>query len=273
MLKGFLDRGEKSDATDRVACVVSTVFKITPYKQFVRPWERMLKRWGASAFHAADFYGGGGEFKRKSRERQKWFEDDAREIPSLIGETITRILAVAFRPDEFTARASAEWKENFGTNTHAIAARLCLVINGWWLRETIPSESFAYIQEAGDPDEGKVKEAVGRLQNDRGYADLIRVNTFTTEKKGLARGLEASDFVAWHWNKHYMDKIRKGESAPRKDFATFINLTEKQGKVQTAFITDRKLDTFFEVLERARNDKLREKQEHINANAKGQTAQ
>jgi hypothetical protein len=269
MLKGFLDRGVKADATDRVACVVATVFKPTSYKQFVRPWERMLKRWRASAFHATDFYNGAGEFKRDTPDRKRWFDEDARSIPSLIGENVTRILCVAFRPDEFIARASAEWKENFGTDTHAIAAQLCLVMNGWWLREKKPSESFAYVQEAGDKAEGKVAEAVRRLRADAEYSALIRVSSFSTVDKGVARGLEASDFVAWHWNKHYMDKLRKGESEPRKDFAAFRQLTEKRGKVQSAFITE---DTFFEVLERARNGKLREKQEQASAKAKGQSA-
>ncbi|HWZ55056.1 MAG TPA: hypothetical protein VNZ63_03240 [Verrucomicrobiae bacterium] len=273
MLKGFMDRGEKFDATDRVACVVATVFKPTLYKQFVRPWERMLKRWGASAFHATDFYNGAEEFKRDTSEKKKWFDEDARQIPILIGENVTRILCVAFRPDEFVARASAEWKGNFGTDTHAIAAQLCLVINGWWLQEKKPSESFAYVQEAGDESEGKVAEAARRMRIDKGYSALIRVRSFNMVDKGVAKGLEASDFVAWHWNKHYMDRLRKGYPEPRKDFAALMNLTERQGKVQSAFITGDKLNTFFEVLERARNDKLKEKREHANAKAKGQTAQ
>jgi hypothetical protein len=269
MFKAFLDRAEKRDQTDRVACVVATIFKPAPYKQFVRPWGRMLKRWGASAFHATDFYAGGGEFKRNTPERQAWFEEDVRKIPILIGGSVARIMTVAFRPDEFIARASKEWKESFGTDTHAIAVQLCLVINGWWLEEKKPSESFAYVQEAGDEDEGKVEEAVRRLRNSREYAQLIRISSFATVEKGIARGLEASDFVGWHWNKHYMDRLRKGEPLPRKDFAAFMKLTEKQGKVKTAFITGEKLEIFFNTLERARNEKLKEKQEH--ANAKDQT--
>jgi len=266
-LKAFIDRAGKSDQTDRVACVAATVFKPTPYKQFVRPWERMLRRWNAAAFHATDFYGGGREFKRNTPERQDWFERDAREIPNLIGKNVTRVMAVAFRPDEFIAKAPKEWKENFGTDTHAIAFQLCLVINGWWLQDRKSSESFAYVQEAGDESEGKIEEAVRRLQGDCEYARLIRVSSFTTVEKGLARGLEASDFVGWHWNKHYMDRVRKGESLPRKDFAAFINLTEKQGKVQTAFITENKLDIFFDTLERARKDKMREQQRSEKAEA------
>jgi hypothetical protein len=269
MLRGFLDRGVKSDATDSIACVVATVFKPTAYKQFVRPWERMLKRWGASAFHATDFYNGAEEFRRDSPKQKKWFEEDVRKITKIIGENVTHVLCVAFRPDEFVAKAPTEWKENFGTDTHAIAAQLCLLINGLWPEKKKPSESFAYVQEAGDPGEGKVADAVMRLRNDRSYSAIVRVSSFNTVDKGVARGLEASDFVAWHWNKYYMDQLRKGESKPRKDYAAFRLLTEKQGKVQSLFITDDKLDDFFKVLEQARSDKLRQRD---NSNAKSQTA-
>src|SRR5947209_19598605 len=106
MLRVYLDRGEKRDKTDCVMCVVATVFKPSPYKQFVRPWERMLRKWEASAFHATDFYSGCEEFKRKDiPKREAWFQEDCRTIPNLVGENIERVLAVAFRPEEFDARA------------------------------------------------------------------------------------------------------------------------------------------------------------------------
>ena len=49
---------------------------------------------------------------------------------------------------------------------------------------------------------------------------VISVSSFTPVNNEIARGLEAADFVAWHWNKHYRDKIRdsKGDES-RKDFA------------------------------------------------------
>src|SRR6266581_879568 len=270
MLKVFLDRAEKRDPTDCVLCVVATVFKPTPYKQFVRPWERLLKRWDASAFHATDFYNGAGEFKRNTTAREGWFKEDCREIPNIIGQTVERVLAVGFRPDEFIARAPREWKDNFGTDTHAIAAQLCLVLNGRWLENKRSTESFAYVQET-DPHDGKVEEAVRRLRHKPEYAKIVRIVSFATVEKGAARGLEASDFVGWHWNKHYMDKVRKGESLPRKDFAAFINLTEKRDKVQTAFVTGDNLSLFFDTLERTISEKLQRKLEH--ANAKGETTQ
>jgi hypothetical protein len=63
--------------------------------------------------------------------------------------------------------------------------------------------------------------------------------------KGTERGLEASDFVAWHWNKHYMEKLKLGDDTPRKDFAAFIKLSEN--KVSNAFVTGERLTEFFRV--------------------------
>lgn len=265
MLKAYLDRAEKTSATDAVMCVACTVFKEIGYKKFTRPWNRMLRRWGATAFHATDFYPGGGEFRRNTPQRKKWFEDDSRAIPSMIGENVARVMCVAFRPKEFAEKASPEWIERFGTDTHAMAAQLCAVFNGLWLEEKSPSESFAYVQESGDESEGKVAEAIRRMREAPDYASVIRIKSFTSAAKGTARGLEAADFVAWHWNKHVIERLSNGLE-PRKDFAAFGRLTEPQGKVQTAFITGEKLETFFNTLEQAVRDNL--KADDANAKAK-----
>ena len=238
-------------------CVACTVFKETPYKQFTRPWNRMLKRWGVEAFHAKDFYCGGGEFKRETEQRKRWFDEDTRTIPNLIGKNVARVLCVAFRPDEFAKRASADWKERFGIDTHAMAVQLCLVMNGWWLRDKHCLQYFAYVRESGDEGEGRVDEAVNRLWHDAEYGPLVRIKSYFTVKKGQARGTEASDFVAWHWNKHAVERLAKGLE-PRKDFLAFARLTELQGKVSSAFITGPKLDEFFNVLERAWRTTLNE---------------
>jgi hypothetical protein len=57
LAEAFLDRGERTNSSNGVMCVVCTVFKEGRYKQFARPWDRMIKRWGASN-------SGGGEFAR-----------------------------------------------------------------------------------------------------------------------------------------------------------------------------------------------------------------
>ena len=64
MMKVYMDRAAREDSDQGVMCVAATVFRPVRYKQFVRQWNRMLRGWGASAFHATDFYPGGGEFAR-----------------------------------------------------------------------------------------------------------------------------------------------------------------------------------------------------------------
>jgi len=87
MLKVFLDKGEKPDLIrndgDKVLSVAAVVFRPNPYKQFVRPWNRMLKAWDASAFHATDFYPGAEEFERKESGRESLFKKDSLRLPSL----------------------------------------------------------------------------------------------------------------------------------------------------------------------------------------------
>ncbi len=150
MLKVYLDRAAKRDPKDEVVCVASVIFKPTAYKQFVGSWNRMLKAWGADAFHAKEFYPGSGVFKRNTPGKQHRYKEDSRRIPELIAKAVSRILIVSFRPAEFMAAASAEWKENFGTNLHSLAVQACLLSNGDWLKEKRRShESFACFVESG----------------------------------------------------------------------------------------------------------------------------
>lgn len=247
MLKVYIDRGEKQDniANDGagIVTVAATAFKPTGYKQFVRPWNRMLRAWGASAFHATDFYPGAEEFERETPERKALFNSDSRRIPAMIAEHVHRIAVIAFRPREFAEQASEKWKENFGTETHAVGVQMCMLAMGYWREAKCPSASFAYFHESGDPDEAKVNESVRLLRTYPEYHRLLSIRSFTMVDKGIARGLEASDFIAWHWNKHYIDKMKNGNSIPRKDFAAFTEVAER--KMYSAFVTGEKLKDFF----------------------------
>jgi peptide subunit release factor RF-3 len=221
MLKVYLDRGAKSDANDGVVAVAATVFKPLGYKRFVRPWTRMLRGWGASAFHATDFYNGAKDFKRDTPGKRERYENDSKLIPKLVGKTVEHILVVAARPDEFKNEASEQWKITFGTNVHSIGVQMILIAMGWWAEEHHFNERFAYFRESGDEDDAEVAATVERMGE--GHADtarMIRVSSFAHIEKGIAKGTEASDFIAWHWNKWYMDKVRRGEAQnPRKDLA------------------------------------------------------
>jgi hypothetical protein len=163
MLNVYLDRAAKRDAKDEVMCVACVIFKPNAYKQFVRPWNRMLKAWGASSFHAKEFYPGSGVFKRNTPQKKLLYDEDSRRIPEMIAKTISRILIVSFRPAEFIATAPPEWKD-FGNNLHSLAVQACLLSNGDWLKEKHLHESFAYFMESGDEGEAEVLAAVEGLR-------------------------------------------------------------------------------------------------------------
>jgi hypothetical protein len=227
MTKVYLDRGLKRDATDGVVTVAAAVFKPVPYKRFVRPWNRMLSGWKAFAFHATDFYPGGGEFKRDTPGLRERFERDSRLIPQLIGENATRLIAIGFRPDEYLAVASPEFKASYGLSLHSMAVQIVLIVLGWWAKEVSYHGGFACFMESGDDDETEVVETVHNMKRDAVTGPHVQVKSFTTVDKGRARGLEAADCLAWHWNKYYMDKFRLGkEDDARKDFAAMMHAAE-----------------------------------------------
>lgn len=245
MLRAFLDLGAKSDEDDAVMSVAVVVYKRTPYKNFVKPWEKMLKPWGVEAFHSTDFYCGAQGFERDTPERKKLFENDCMRIPAMVGKHAHRILIVSFRPREFESEAPAMWKEKFGTSIHSQAVQLALIANGWWASVKAQQDDlFAYVMESGDTDEGEILQIVERMRTEHEpTAKMIRVSSFTSALKGTARGLEAADFVSWHWNKYYMDKVRKGDADnPRKDFAAFLMA---YGRLEYIFATGDKLKFLF----------------------------
>lgn len=83
--------------------------------------------------------------------------------------------------------------------------------------------------ESGDKGEAEVLRAVAGLRTHEKTAKHIRVASFTTVNKGLAKGFEAADCVAWHWNKYYMDSERAGASRlPHKDFRFLAESAKKQ---------------------------------------------
>ena len=258
----FTDLGLKKDAKigDRMICVSVVIFKQVRYKQFVRPWERMLKAWNATAFHATDFYNGAGEFKRKGdAKREALFADDSKRIPTMIGKTIRRAILVAFNPEEYRERAPTNWINLFGNSVHSMAIQIALLEIGWWAEEKCPSERFTYFMESGDADEGKVAATVSGMRNDPATSKVIRVQAFNTTGKGAERGLEAADFFAWQWNKYFIDRVRTGRpDDPRKDFAAVVEASRNQ--VSEYRLTEDNLKLFFasvppEVLRRSGDDR------------------
>jgi hypothetical protein len=225
MLKVFLDRAAKRDTEEEIVSVGCVIFKPTPYKQFVRPWRRMLRAWAAQSFHATDFYSGGGEFKRKGNpELERLFETDSKRIPTMVGGHLYCARTISFFPDEFLPTAPPGWTKHYGTSVHSHAVQMCLIFNGFWRQETCPYESFAYFMESGDPDCGEISSIVEKMRHHQ-HSRLIKVTSFSTVEKGQMCGTDAADFIAWHWNKYYMDKLKKGQRTnPRKDLRAFTGI-------------------------------------------------
>jgi hypothetical protein len=251
MFKAYMDRAAKRGDKDEVMCVACVIFKPVAYRQFVRDWNRMLAAWGADAFHAKEFFPGAGSFKRDTPHREFLYEQDSRRIPQMIAQSISRIMVISFRPEEFLAMASSEWKEQIGTCLHSQATQICLLINGDWLLEDgLKNESFAYFMESGDEDEAEVVRAVSHMRAHEKTARLIRAKSFTIVDKGQARGLEAADYVAWQWNKYYIESDSWTDRSrwPRKDFLSLIDGVARN-KCKLIFGTGEDLKYYFNLFD------------------------
>ena len=120
-------------------CVAAAAFRPFGYEWFLHEWRLILDAWGASAFHASDFYPGG----RKSPfwrnhpdgtvdpERLARFERHSKEIPLIIGKYVHQLFVMSLRKDEFEAVAPSAWRQQFG-GVHRVAAQMTLSQVGFW---------------------------------------------------------------------------------------------------------------------------------------------
>ncbi len=251
MLKAYLDRGAKNYGRSSVMCVGAALFKPTPYKQFTRSWERMLREWDASSFHATDFYNGGGEFQRSRPDgsaipgRQRQFEHDSRFIPMVIGEHVHRLFVVSLKVDEYEDVAPMAWRNRFG-GVHQVAIQAVIDAIGHWADKARFSGEIAYVYETGDEEESQVSSALGKRHKSPKHRKHCRMASKPIGvEKGKARGLEVSDFIAWHWNKFYADTLADRSRHPRKDFSALMQTMRlNRKKIETYLMTGDALEKF-----------------------------
>jgi hypothetical protein len=125
------------------------------------------------------------------------------------------------------------WKETFGTSIHSMAVQLALISMADW----------------AELDAHEVLRAVDAMRANATTRAAIQVLSFTEVDKGVARGLEAADFLSWHWNKFYIDKRSGGRlGPPRRDYEAFVQ--SNPDVVEQMFVTGAHLDAFFELGQR-----------------------
>jgi hypothetical protein len=235
MLKVYIDRGARKDGQG-VVSVAGALFWPFFYEQFLQGWQPFLDGWGAPAFHATDFYPGGGDYfwrerprGTKDQERVDRFERDSRRLPGLIEPYVRKLFVVAFQKNEYETVAPLAWRQRFGDVNSIAAQMICQSVGFWADREKHEGE-IAYFYETGDgPDDEQFHNAlqrVFRVPERRRFARMA--STPIGLEKGKARGLEVADFLSWHWNKYHAE-TRMAEGRPRelrKDIRALMEMLE-----------------------------------------------
>jgi hypothetical protein len=251
MLKVYLDRGARLEA-GRVMCVAAALFQPFDYDRFLQLWQSLLDDWGATAFHATDFYPGAREFKRKRADgsfdpqRVAQFERDSRRIIEIVGTYVHQLFVVTFREDEYEAVAPKAWRDRFG-GVHRIAAQLMAGSVGHWANREKYDGKIAYFYETGDPDEASVAGALRGLYDRPDQRKHTRMASPPVGvEKGNAHGLEVADFLAWHWNKYVVDSLPPTRTRPmRRDIHALMDLLSSKGKrIDVRTLTGKPLEVF-----------------------------
>jgi hypothetical protein len=250
MLKVYMDRGAKADAGG-IMCVAAAMFKPAAYKRLCREWKRLLEGWGAGAFHATDFYPGGGEFRRTGSDGQidprrvAKYQQDSKRIPHIIGNTAHKLFVVSFRQFEFEAVAPIAWQRHFGS-LYGVALQLALDAIGHWANSVKYHGKIAYFIESGDEGQADADRAFLACRTDPGRRAHTRFATHTFGAKGMFRGCEVADFIGWQWNKFYADTLATDTGAPRRDMRKDLEalLLLKHGLLEVFLFTGPTLEKF-----------------------------
>ena len=217
--------------------MAACLFKPPKYKQFVRRWEQMLKGilpGGALFFHATEFFPGGGIFKDVPRAKR---DAIAATLPDLLDEFLHQVIAASFKEDEFIREAPPLWKKRFGSLT-GVAVQMCAGGIGHWANERSNNGPIAYVFESGEADEAEAGTAFTNISRSPKIKAHSRYRSHTFTAKGLARGLEAADYFAWHWNKFDAETLSRSVGDPsrratRKDFHSLVMRNPEKYRVFT----------------------------------------
>ena len=198
VLKAYLDRSARPDKADGIMGVAACLFEPTAYERFSQEWGLMVRKWGAPAFHATDFYGGYRKFTRDTAERQRWFEEDKTLIGRLFDRDLLQVIVASFKEQEFLRLISKQWRAG-GVFCHAIWA--CAHLIGQWCDQHGYLGEIEYFLERGSGDEREGPLAFYLIQENPVAKRDTRLSSYSIIEKGRAIGMEAADCFAWHCTK------------------------------------------------------------------------
>jgi len=98
---------------------------------------------------------------------------------------------------------------------------------GWWADKTSYDGEIAYFYETGDDEEADIKHALDDLWKDPVKRKGARMATTPIGvEKGKAHGLEVADFLAWHWNKWWLETLITQKRSIRQDIQALMKLLD-----------------------------------------------
>lgn len=234
MLKVYLDRGARAIGKPKdgraVVSVAAAAFWSFHYDQFLHVWTPFLQRWGASAFHATDFYAGYAEFRRDTDVAKALFDEDCRRLPDLVAPYVTQLFVASLHRDEYERVAPENWRQQYG-DANGLAAQMITHSIGHWAQRTGFTGDIQYFYEDGDGEDeaafAKGLRSVFKNAETRAHARMPA--TPMPIPKGRARGLEVADYLSWHWNKFDAESRSHAVRKPRKDTDALIKAIRIKG--------------------------------------------
>ena len=249
LTKFFADRGEKEG---RVISVGGALFRPVQHAVFESQLKPLLKEWPADSFHSADFYPGGGDFWRKDKNnvtdprRQALFEKQSVLIQNLMASHVHKFFISTFRPLEYERVAPLWFRKKFG-GAHTVAMQLMAGQVGHWANESNFEGDIVYFFETGDPETAAIEKALRRSYSDPKQREHCRMaSTPIGIDKTKARGLDAADYIAWHWNRDFAERLDSPTPRnQRKDTGAFLKkLALRKESVDVKLFTNGSLKYF-----------------------------
>lgn len=205
VLEAYFDESERKTGT---FCVAGLGFAPAAARKLSKKILRLLE---GRVFHATDFFQLRGDFADYTEARRDFV---LRELVSAITRRFSVAVAINCNINEINSLAPEQLRSR--EHAYAMGVHGCMLKLGDWVHRVLPRTSVAYVFEAGHEGLASANLFASVFAHDpRGSAEFAyRSHTFQPKQDSPL--LQAADWFAWEWAKHFAESVETKVREPRK---------------------------------------------------------
>jgi hypothetical protein len=218
-LRAYFDRSEVPKYG--AVAVAGWLLSVEHWGRFEENWREVLRSFGVSRLHMAEYESGHGEFRGWPPENKKVF---MRRLIGVLRQAGPLGVSVGLLRSDFESTLSEAQRRIVS------AYGLCAVhaIGGMmrWVKDKGSREPIAFVFETGDVGAGQITSAIAKARRDNTEFDQHIDSLDFERKENAVWGLEAADFLAYEAAKHLPRLVGLDPMSPRRSLLRLLKRTQ-----------------------------------------------